>query len=206
MSQDKFIIKKAHIDWECPGTFSFTTGYGATKAENVLANYVIVLAPVLLYFLVWRDLDWSLTQLVVASVLALDMVGGVVTNALGSMKRFLHTEERVARSWLEKLVGSRVLFPFIHFQIFIVPLCFAVTWWYATFWYGCMMLSILFIHRLPLYLRRPVSFLIIVFSIMIGPEICAPPVGMDWFAPIYMLKLVVSHGVREEPYRPEKGE
>lgn len=72
------------------GKFPFSTGYGATKAESAIANYAAFIAPVLLYVLVWKELDWSGLQIVVAAILTLDMIGGVLTNSLGSMKRYLH--------------------------------------------------------------------------------------------------------------------
>lgn len=206
MSQDSTTIKGANIDWNCSGQFGFTAGYSPTKAESNLANYAAFLAPVLLYALSWQHLGWSWVQIVVASLLALDMVGGVITNSLGSMKRFLHTDQQpeLELSWLGKLVGSKLLFPAIHFQIFALPLCFDVSWSYAFFWYCAMMASILLIHYLPLYLHRPVALTIVMLSIMLAPVMFVAPVGMEWLAPIYMIKLVLSHGVREEPYRPSQ--
>ncbi|PSW21746.1 hypothetical protein C9I98_00300 [Photobacterium sanctipauli] len=196
------MMKDAPIDWRCEGKFNFTTGYGATRAESMLANYAAFLAPALMYFLSWHSLDWSLLQLVVASVLVLDMVGGVITNSLGSMKRFLHSNQAMELTWLAKLVRSKFLFPLIHIQIFAAPLCFDVAWSYAFFWYSIMMVSIVVIHFLPLYLHRPVALLIVMLSLMVGQVVFTAPVGLEWLAPIYMIKLVLSHGVREEPYRP----
>ncbi len=202
MSADRFTVKNAIIDWDCVGKFKFTSGYGATKAEHGIANYAACLAPVVMYLFSWKGLDWSITQIIVASVLALDMVGGVLTNSLGSMKRFLHTDKKLDLSWLGKLVGSKFLFPLIHIQIFVVPLFFDISWGYAFFWYGIMVGSILLIHCLPLYLHRTVAMLVVMLSVMIGPIAFVPPEGLEWLASIYMIKLVLSHGVREEPYRP----
>ncbi len=67
MSVDKFTINEAQIDWEYPRKFKFTTGFGATKAESAIANYAALLAPVVMYFVSWKSLGWSTTQLVVAS-------------------------------------------------------------------------------------------------------------------------------------------
>lgn len=201
MSKNQITIKNAPIDWACNGKFSFTAGFGATKAESTIANYAALIAPIILYFLSWQDLGWTTLQIIVASLLALDMVGGVLTNSLGSMKRFLHTDTPLEVNWLGKLVGSKFLFPLIHFQIFAVPACFDVAWSYAFFWYGLMMASIIFIHFLPMYLHRPIAMLVVMLSIIIT-QITAAPTGLEWLAPIYIIKLVLSHGVREEPYRP----
>lgn len=203
MTQHKYTINGANIDWNCTGKFNFTAGYNPTKAESTIANYAAFLAPVILYFVMWNKLDWSLVQLVVASALALDMVGGVLTNSLGSMKRYLHTTQSLELSWLAKLVGGKFLFPAIHFQIFAVPLCFDVTWSYALFWYGFMMISIVFIHMLPQYIHRSIALLIVILSIMLSQIAFVGPAGLEWLASIYIIKLVLSHAVREEPYRPE---
>ncbi|WP_375748430.1 hypothetical protein [Vibrio sp. HN007] len=200
MSNEQITLKNAPINWQCNGKFNFTTGYGATKAESVIANYAAFIAPVILYFFAWKELDWSVSQIVVAAVLTLDMIGGVLTNSLGSMKRYLHTDQNLNVSWLGKLVGSKFLFPAIHFQLFAIPLCFDITWSYAFFWYGLMMASIIFVHLVPLYLQRPIALLIVMLSIILA-QIMTSPEGLEWIAPIFIIKLVLSHGVREEPYR-----
>lgn len=202
MSNSKLTIKDAHVNWECEGKFNFTTGFGATKAESIIANYAAFIAPVILYFFAWQQLEWSWLQIVVAAVLTLDMIGGVLSNSLGSMKRFLHTDQSLELTMLGKLVGSKFLFPAIHFQLFAVPLCFDITWSYAFFWYAMMMGSIVFLHFVPMYLHRPIALLIVMLSIVLATLIPAP-VGLEWLAPIFMIKLVLSHGVREEPYRPK---
>ncbi len=57
MSTSKTTIKNAHINWDCEGKFNFTTGFGATKAESMIANYAAFIAPVILYFL--HGKPWS---------------------------------------------------------------------------------------------------------------------------------------------------
>ncbi|GAL03812.1 hypothetical protein JCM19237_6706 [Photobacterium aphoticum] len=201
MSKRKTTINNAHINWDCEGKFNFTTGFGATKAESVIANYAALIAPVILYFFSWQYLGWSWVQIILAALLTLDMIGGVLTNSLGSMKRYLHTEQSLEVSWLGKLVGSKFLFPAVHFQLFAVPLCFDIAWSYAFFWYGLMMAAIIVLHWLPMYLHRPVALLVVMLSIILS-TLVPSPVGLAWLAPIFIIKLVLSHGVREEPYRP----
>ena len=201
MNKDQLTLKDAPINWQCNGKFNFTTGYGATKTESAIANYAAFIAPAILYFFAWKELDWSVLQIIVAAVLTLDMIGGVLTNSLGSMKRYLHTNQDLDVNWLGKLVKSKFLFPAIHFQLFAIPLCFDVAWSYAFFWYGMMMASIVCMLFIPLYLHRPVALLIVMLSIILA-QLIPSPIGLEWIAPIYMIKLVLSHGVREEPYRP----
>jgi len=201
MSQDQTTINNAPINWQCSGKFALTTGFGATKAESVIANYIAFIAPVILYFFAWQALDWSVLQIVVASLLSIDMVGGVLSNSLGSMKRFLHTNQQLDINWLAKLVRRKYLFPAIHSQLFVIPLCFDIAWSYAFFWYGIMMISVVFIHFMPLYLHRAIALLVVMLSIIMA-QLLPAPIGLEWIAPIFIIKLVLSHGVREEPYRP----
>ncbi|WP_295893720.1 hypothetical protein [uncultured Vibrio sp.] len=193
------------INWECKGKFSFTSGFGATKAEIMIGTYTAFTIPVVLYFLNWQTLDWSVLQIAVAAFLTMDMVGGVISNSLGSMKRFLHTKEELDIGWTGKLVGSKFLFPAIHFQLFAIPACFDVTWSYAFGWYGLMMVSIVLLHFIPMYLHRSIALTVVMLAIILT-YLTPAPVGLEWLAPIFILKLVLSHGVREEPYRPTANE
>lgn len=202
MNKNKIISNSATINWQCNGDFNFTTGYGATKAESGIANFAAFVAPLILYIVVWRELNWSALQLIVASFLTLDMIGGVLTNSLSSMKRFLHTTQKIEVNWLGKLVGSKLWFPAVHLQLFAIPLCFDITWSYAFIWYGLMMIAVVVIQTIPLYLQRPTAMLIVILSIILA-HLAPAPIGLEWLAPIFIIKLVLSHGVREEPYRPK---
>ncbi|WP_223294975.1 hypothetical protein [Marinomonas mediterranea] len=119
------------------------------------------------------------------------------------MKRLLHTSQTTDLSWLQRLVKNRFLFPALHFQLFAIPLVLDVTWSYAIFWYLFMMLSIFLIHMLPLYLHRPIALLIVIIAIVMGPTLFSVPTGLEWLSSIFIIKLVLSHCVREEPYRPD---
>ncbi|MGC9461088.1 hypothetical protein [Vibrio genomosp. F10] len=200
-SKNQTTRQNTPINWECTGQFNFTTGYGATKAETAIAHYATFIAPIVLYFFSWKALDWSVLQLVVASFLTLDMIGGVLTNSLGSMKRFLHTDQKIEVNWVGQLVGSKFLFPATHLQLFAIPLCFDIAWSYAFIWYAVMMISIVIIHWLPMYLHRPIALFVVMHSIILS-QLMPAPEGLEWIAPIFIMKLVLSHGVREEPYRP----
>ncbi|MBM7035400.1 hypothetical protein [Vibrio ulleungensis] len=201
MPTDTSTTNSAPINWVCSGKFNFTTGFSATKQEAMIANYAAFIAPLALYFAVWQGLEWSWIQVAVASLLTLDMIGGVLSNSLGSMKRFLHSEQSLDVGRLAKLVKSKFLFPLVHLQLFAIPVFFEAPWTYAYCWYGAMIGSICILHLLPLYLHRPIALLFIMMSIILA-TITYAPTGLEWLAPIFMIKLVLSHGVREEPYRP----
>jgi hypothetical protein len=87
-----------NIDWTPPqprnglaGEWDKFVGPGQTQAELWLILIPSLLAGLAapLYAL-HTGLDWTTVQLVVAGVIALDLVGGVVTNATATAKRWYH--------------------------------------------------------------------------------------------------------------------
>ena len=64
------------------------------------------------------------------------------------------------------------------------------------------MLASLLILRSPLYLQRPVAFSVFGLGLLANTYLAAPTPGLEWFLPIFLLKLLLSHLLREEPYRP----
>ncbi|WP_462323105.1 hypothetical protein [Halochromatium sp.] len=88
------------IDWYVPqprtglaGALDKFIGPGATTAElllQILAPLVAALAAPL--YAALSGEDWSWFQYLLCAVLAFDMVGGVVTNATSSAKRWYHRD------------------------------------------------------------------------------------------------------------------
>ena len=71
--------------------------------------------------------------------------------------------------------------------------------------YGYLLLATLLILAAPLYLQRPVSMALTLVGLMIGLVASPPTPGMAWFVPVFYLKLLVSHLLKEWPYAPEVG-
>ena len=57
----------------------------------------------------------------------------------------------------------------------------------------------------PLYLQRPVALVMYTGSLVVAIYALAPPAGMEWFLPLFYLKLLVAHLPKEEAYRPKGG-
>ncbi|MFW6252758.1 MAG: hypothetical protein ACOC4F_02395, partial [bacterium] len=58
------------------------------------------------------------------------------------------------------------------------------------------------ILKTPLYLKRPVAMALYGALVVVLAELVSPPAGMEWFIPLFYLKLLVGHLLPEEPYRP----
>ena len=54
----------------------------------------------------------------------------------------------------------------------------------------------------PQYLQRPVALIVFGCALLISLYVLSQPVGLEWFLPLFYLKLLVSHLPKEEPYRP----
>jgi hypothetical protein len=178
------------------GIIDRLTGPGATAAELVLQFLPSLLAAIAVPTYAIHQLSWSPLQLAIASLLAFDIVGGIMTNATSAAKRWYHRPEQGL--WLH--LGFIAVHG-IHLA--------AVAWlfrsgdslyFFST--YGYLMVASLIILNLPLYLQRPTAFLFYSFALLLHVYIFIPVTGLEWFLPFLFMKLLVSHLLKEYPYKP----
>jgi len=193
------------IDWNLPeirnglgGKIDKFIGPGATTAEKNLQLYIpfgVALAVGLLAVL--QDWGWSLGQTIVAVLITVDMCGGIITNATSTAKRWYFREGEGFK--------QHISFVSLHFiQLALISyffLDFDIPWLLLTG--GYMMLACTIILKTPLYLQRPVSFSLYALSILLSLYVFKAPEYLEWFLPFFYLKLLISHCLREEPYRSE---
>ena len=193
-----------NIDWNYPpprpgwrkeiDTF---LGPGTTRAELTL-EWIVSLAGGLgmLAYALLQPLGWNGWQTAVAVLLAFDLAGGVVTNATSSAKRWYHRPEQ----------GFRQHFTFVAvhgIHLILVGWLFrAGDWAWALAWFAFLMAASALILAVPLYLQRPLAFSLFGSGLLLWLYLDAPIPGLEWFIPVFLLKLLVSHLLREEPYRP----
>ena len=193
------------IDWQVQkarvglkGKLDKLIGPGATRAEKDVQTYIpFIAAGILAYFVYQAGLDWSWAQYLVAILLTVDMVGGVITNATSSAKRWYHREG-------EGFV-QHMGFISIHFiQLAVYSYFFlALNVWWIVYVGAFMLLASAAIMLTPLYLQRPVALVLYSVGLILSLYVFETAVGLEWFLPIFFLKLLISHILREEPYRPE---
>ena len=192
------------IDWSFPpprlglaGILDKFLGPGTTRAELWLQGVVSVAAGVaMLTYADIEGLSWTPLQYVVATFLAFDLAGGIVTNACSSAKRWYHREGR----------GFWAHFSFVALHVVYVLL---VAWLFRSMdWVFFAVVSSYLLGgsaivlKVPLYLQRPVAFSFLVGAFLLSLYAFSPTLGLEWFVPLLFFKLGVSHSVREEPYRP----
>ena len=172
-------------------------GPGVTRAELTLELGVSLVAGLgMLLYAFLQPLGWNGWQIALAVLLAFDLAGGVVTNATSTAKRWYHRPGQRLR--------DHVIFIAVHgVHLALVAWAFrAGDWAWAVGWYAFLMFASLLILLIPLYLRRPVAFSMVGLGLLLALYLDTPVPGLEWFIPVFLLKLLVSHLLREEPYRP----
>ncbi|MCM3783748.1 hypothetical protein M3231_12260 [Neobacillus mesonae] len=194
---------KAHIDWDYEGRNDFSSGTGAYASEKRLGLLSALVIPCFLLYLYWsKGVDWSVFQLFIALILAFDISGGLVSNALNSCKRFYHTPPKPQEGKIGIFIKNPLFFSLCHVHPFIAGLLHGEgNWTFSLLWYGLYMAAVLLVLAVPLYLKRPVSMLFLMLSILINFYIIEPVAGFEWLMPLLFIKIVYGHLVREEPYR-----
>lgn len=166
------------------GHWDRLVGPGATRSENLInllwsfgfAAYVLVAA-------VTGDRGWNILQLVVVTLVALDLAGGVSVNASASAKRWWHRPGQGFRQHLGFVVAH--LHPFVLAALF--P---AFGWQPAAEMYAYLLAASVIILATPRDVRTPVAFICLAVALVLLTEHWPLLPGLGWFAPFYFLKLL----------------
>lgn len=180
-------------------------GTGVTRLEQALVWSAagVCVAGAIAVALV-EDVHWSWWQWAIVVVLVVDVAGGVPANALGTAKRFYHSTIPVDLNPFQRLLRHPVGFSAAHLHPFVVLLLPGGSLAWAAAWYLFILAGTFVVTASPVYLQRPVSAALATLALMGASSIAAPD-GLAWLGPVLMLKLLVMHAVREEPYRPRRG-
>lgn len=195
------------ISWTPPsprrgwaGALDRSVGPGATASELMLQFLPAAIAAVAVpVFTADRGLGWTTAQTLVAALLAFDTVGGVLTNATSAAKRWYHRE---GRTFVQHLG-----FASVHaLQLFLVAWLFrGMDWFFFGVYFLFLMSAATIILVMPRYLQRPVAFLLLLMGLFLARGVTSPTPGMNWFIPLFFLKLLICHLLPEAPFRPQTG-
>ena len=90
----------------------------------------------------------------------------------------------------------------------------ATGWMYCAEWLrysgaavGFMLPTLFLLRAVPLHAQRPTAMLALLCGLAWGEHVLPPADGMDWAWPVLVIKFVVAHVPRHEPYvdRPRPG-
>lgn len=193
------------INWTPPepreglrGAWDKFIGPGATGSEQwlqLIAGLGLAAVLGLLLYLRRDTLDWTAAQTLVAALLAVDLIGGVITNATAAAKRWYHRPGQE---------GLRAHLPFVALHglhlLLVAALFRGMDWGFWAVLYVYLLGSALVILRMPLYLQRPTAMALFCGAFLLGTYVFAPTPGLEWFVPLFYLKLLVSHLLKEAPF------
>lgn len=195
--------RNVNVEWGYSGKFNFL-GTGATKEEVIVSWIGAFIVPIFIAHLYLKGyVHWEVWQLIVAIFFAFDLSGGMISTSLNSCKRLFNTPYKEDEPAWVKPLKNHMTFVAIHVHPIIISLIFNdYNWQYGLIWYIIFIVSAYFVYASPLYLKRPVSMLLILIAIMINYYLLQPIVGFEWLIPVLFVKIIYGHMVREEPYRP----
>lgn len=191
------------VEWVPPaprsgflGEWDKFIGPGASRAENGLILGVSLIGAV---FVPWNavrlGLGWSTVQMIVAGLLALDLFGGVIANASNVTKRWYHRPGQGNR--------QHMIFVLVHLHPVLVGWLFlggGEGWWFGISVYIFTVVAAQIILAVPLSVQRPVAFGLTMAGILLGLYALPAVPGMEWFVPVFLMKLLAAHLVADVPF------
>lgn len=166
-------------------------GPGATRAELLLQFGVAFAAAAAAGIWYARTADSRPWMIAIAIVLGFDLAGGVVTNATVSAKRWFHREGQGFAQHLG-FIAVHVL----HLAV-IAFVALPASWHYFGVASGMLIGGALVILLSPPALTRPMALAVFAVVLVVHRGVLPVPTGLEWFTPIFFLKLFVSHLVPE---------
>jgi hypothetical protein len=166
--------------------FRRVSGPDATREEAVVWLVgTLAITAAAIAVAVARSQGWSVLQWVVAMGIAFDFAGGVVATASSAAKRAYHAPGRTL---------SRAKFYAVHLHPLVLPLVFPVPWTVAVALYAGMLAAAALVERVPRAVAQPVAFAAVGAGLFLAGG-AAWPAGLEWFAPVYLLKLIGAYAV-----------
>ena len=193
------------LNWTPPEPRSGMKGvwdkfFGPTQTASefllgIIPSIIAVIA--LLAYAIYKDLGWSIWQLIIGAFFAFDVTGGVIFNASASAKLWYH---RPGQGFKQLFIAT---IAHVH-PFFIAWLWLGGEWNYFFIAYGFLLLAVLIILIAPLYLRRPIAITLYLVGLIIAIYFLPQIRGLEWFLPFFYLKLLISHPLKEAPFQAEK--
>lgn len=175
------------------GVMARITGPGASRAEIAFQIVLPMLATsATLYYAIYNS--QTVLQIVLAGLLGFDIAGGIVTNSTSSAKRWYH---RSGQGFWQHM--GFISLHLVHLSI--VVFTFGTGYFWLLMHGLVLILSSTAILLSAIYLQRTISLSVYSLALIISMMFGSVP-GLEWFLPLFYLKLLVAHLPVEEPYRP----
>ena len=180
------------------------TGTGSVLSEQLVFWIAGLLGAALMIVLArggWVLWNWWRTGL--AAVIAFDLIGGAAAAALNSSKRFYFSAAKQNERGPLRLLKTGYYLPLISVHPILVYLIYrSPQAWMGFAIYLVVGAIAIGVRKAPLFLARPIAVTAVLTAIVTSFYFIDAPPGFEWMLPVLVIKLVLGHAVREEPYRP----
>ncbi|PSK99079.1 hypothetical protein CLV63_104303 [Murinocardiopsis flavida] len=166
---------------------------GATAAERVVGSIAIAAGAVVAVIAgLLNDAPWALWQYALIVVLGIDLIGGTVANVFTNAKRWWHRPDR----------NALYRFGFVAGHVHPLALALLVPgfgWPAAIGLYLAVVVGAVAVLAAPASVRIPVAFgaAVLAIGLITGLPGIAPELA--WFAPVFVVKLLIAHMAPESP-------
>lgn len=169
------------------GVLDHLVGPDATFTERIL---VVGTAAGLATVTIFLAGEWTTLQYAVAVLVALDLGGGIVANATHSGKSWFHRDERSP--------SRRFAFVAGHVHPFAISVVFApIDPLYGGVVYLGLLAATAVVLWAPRSLKPSFAFAAVTALVVVDGILVVLPAGIDWFVPVFALKLLVGHLVQK---------
>jgi hypothetical protein len=192
------------IDWDVPPTAPGWAGRlqrflapGKSRGENAVELVGGTICVALLGWLAWRTdayRNWSVAQAALITLVALDLVGGVLTNSTNAAKRWYHRHA-------PGMFRSRLVFVSAHI-LHLAAIAFLILdndWLWLLVNALMLLACAVLIELVALHIKRPTAMAAYLSVLLVNLALFPVPAGLGWFVPFFFLKLLVCHLVPEAP-------
>lgn len=172
-------------------------GPGATRNE-LLIQLLPLLPAAIPCYLHARNSGLDVAHAVGAALLAVDLLGGVATNSTSAAKRWYHREGQSRLHHMSFVIAHAA-------HITIIAWLYRdhdLRWFIVVFSY--LLVAAAIIVECPRYLQRSCAHILFAVAISIDATQALFPItkGVEWFIPVFYLKLLVAHLLDETPFPP----
>ena len=168
------------------GIWDTIVGPEMSSTETLVCVLPTLMATIYIpCYAIIHQLQWNNIQLILSAILAFDLFGGAIVNITPTSRRWHH---RSQNAW-----SHHFRFVLIHFHPILITLFYGASWSFFVVAYSYLILSAAIILFSPKYFQRAIAISLYLGSLILTSDWLPAIDGMEWFLPVYFLKLLVSY-------------
>lgn len=162
-------------------------GPDATNAE-MLISWIGSLIAFFVMFIYGYFLGWNIFQILVSSIFAFDIFGGIIVNSTTAGRKYWHSSNRS--------MFKQIAFLLLHIHPFIIAFMWSGYLFDKAFLLYLIIVTFsLLVMYAPKGLQKPISFGLTSVGIILVFYFLQMPIGLMWLPPLLIIKLVAAYSV-----------